>query len=153
MASKREAIAAAIRRRAPGIKITALRHPGAIEGKARDDLLAKWKAGRERRKAIKRQIQEIGDPLPAMIAASRFVVDVNGDPPSLEQLAAVLELAEKRQELQDEDRELQMEGKRSQGQLLRRRCEIVHTGAFGFIVIDASGATWQECIDKINTPT
>lgn len=61
---------------------------------------------RDRMKEIQARVEAIGNYVPKLVKAARFVVDVTGDPPSIDQLAAILALAEESMSLSQEGADL-----------------------------------------------
>lgn len=101
---------------------------------------------RERVKVIDSDLKALGAVLPALITAARFAVDVDGGPPSLEQLRAAVEKAERRDELNEERRACRAEHDGLQA--WRRRWDAGDVGEM-FRHSRVSADTLDELIEKI----
>lgn len=115
---------------------------------------------RERRDALREQEKELKDKLSAfnrvtafkaLADTARFVVDVNGDSPSIEQLAMALELVEKIEALNDDIRDVRAEWEKARNKGFRDRYEVVvwKHGDGLFCTSVARGESLEEIAEKL----
>ena len=89
--------------------------------------------------------------LKPLLKAARFVVDVNGDPPSIEQLQVAIEQAERQRALGEEHRELRIERDRLASESRYHQYHAGHVsgvGGIGFLHVVAEGDTKREALEK-----
>lgn len=107
MASKKQAIEAA--RLVWGKRAIVRENPNADTKAEREAAAARRRDIVERRRQIEVELRSCSWSLRALLSKARFVVDVNGGNPSIQQLEAELVKAERHQELSDEAVSLKQE--------------------------------------------
>lgn len=144
----KKVLAAARKRWGQGVQLDERRNAPTKEQKA---------AAAERRKEIKAEsdglraeLQAIGDPLPALATAARFVADL-GQEPDLTQLRLAVERAERHAAIKERRRELEVESKKlPQGYHDRWTLgKVVSLGGMGVFEVVASADTLEELMAKV----
>lgn len=87
----------------------------------------------------------------ALRAAARFVCDVNGDHPSIDQLREAIARAERAHELSATIRDLEAERRKNCGLSMTYRIDVVtyHNGPFPHSSVEIMGDSYAEVADKI----
>lgn len=127
-------------------------NPKALKRGAKEELNQQAKALTARNKEIDEEVKKLGWKPKQLMEAARFVVDVNGDSPSIHELAAALLLADCHHALLDEKTANKEEAERlrSRGYSDTWRVGVLkNVGGFAFNEIVAHGDTAEECADKI----
>ncbi len=110
---------------------------------------AEFKARQKQQRAelerVRAELHSLAGAEYDLITSAQFVVDVQGDAPSIEHLAESLKSAKRQWELLDQRRQLEKDVVEYQ----HSRCEILHRryGAIGWY--SESGDTWEEVAKTI----
>lgn len=111
-----------------------------------------WHEAHTEGKRLRAELEAIPDPMPDMIAAAQFVVDVDGDEPSIPQLAKALAAAQHRQFVQEQLVDANKRSKAASNTANAcHRCEVVavHGRPFPHYTQIAAGDTWAEVAKKL----
>lgn len=127
--------------------------PKGCTQKQRDAARAGWEIAERKSAELLEESKSIGPTTPALREAARFVVDVNGDHPSIDQLRTALEKHERGIAINEELAEL----KRAKNRLLSdchsyryqvsSISEVIH--GFPLSTVLASGDSWEEVLEKL----
>lgn len=108
---------------------------------------------RDRVKEIDAETKSLGMVLPPLLAAARFAVDVDGGPPSLDQLRVATERAERQQSLLDERRTCRAEHDSLNGHSKRWSAgAITSIAGFAMAHVRAEADTIDELLAAIQAP-
>jgi hypothetical protein len=111
----------------------------------REEALLRIRTIRLRCADIENELSATRDAVTRLAAAARFVADVNGDPPSIDQLREAVEAVEVREALRDELTRLRVSIKEQH--TYRRRYECVYRAGLGNCVL--GGDTLEELVQRI----
>jgi len=113
----------------------------------RDAAKAEYEQLKARKTEIEAELRAIGNELTPLVKAAEFVCDVNGDPPSIDNLRAALEVHKHRVALGDEL--MDVVGRRNnasaQSHYYQWRAGRMNGG---FFVVLGEGDTRQEALEK-----
>ena len=98
---------------------------------------------------LKEEQKQHEHSLGPLIKAARFVVDVAGDPPSIDELTVAVESAERKAEILSESRDLKNELFGDSWKVWCKRYEIYADNRL-FRTVYASGDTWDAVAESLN---
>ncbi len=115
---------------------------------ARRARMAEIKAEQE---AITAGLKSLKDHAEKLLTAAKFVCDVNGDSPSIEQLMPAVERSQRAFDLLESKRQLQVEFEKLRSGLHQYRFDVatIHAGPFPHYSIECSSDTLAELEDKL----
>jgi benzoyl-CoA reductase/2-hydroxyglutaryl-CoA dehydratase subunit BcrC/BadD/HgdB len=101
--------------------------------------------------AARKELESLKGSAEELLNAARFVCDVNGDYPSVDQLRQAVEKANRASELSDSISQLNAERRSNVGKSLAYRLEVavLHSGPFPHYSIEATADDYAELESKL----